>query len=274
LLTLSLLTLSLLTLSLLSLALLSSALLTLALLSLSLLPLSFLTLALLTLSLRSFFTMPLSGLLAGLFSRLILLSALSAGLLSLLTSLAWLCCPGGWLIAGLGLALLARLALFSGLAGLGWLALAPRSLALGVRVGPGLGVGRVVPSGELAVDLIRQVFEFGLGSLEGGGLVAQDAPGGLLDAFSELADPLASLAGGPGGFLVDADLGQLLGLLQGVGDGLLVGLVDGLEKLLGQERLGLLGLLDGLAHPLQEGVELLLLAFEPLLDLLAIVGVA
>ena len=62
--------------------------------------------------------------------------------------------------------------------------------------------------------------------------------------------------------------------LERVGDLLLVGLADGVEEVLGQQRLGLLGLLHRLAHPLEELVELLLLLLEPLADLLALVGVA
>ena len=55
---------------------------------------------------------------------------------------------------------------------------------------------------------------------------------------------------------------------------MLVRLADGVEEVLGQERLGFLGVLDRVAHPVEELVELLPLLFELLAGLLALLGVA
>ena len=38
--------------------------------------------------------------------------------------------------------------------------------------------------GNLAIELVAEVFELVLGSLQGGGFVAQYAPGGTLDALA------------------------------------------------------------------------------------------
>ena len=135
----------------------------------------------------------------------------------------------------------------------------------------GVFAGRL---GDLAVDLVGEVFHLALRPPQRGGLVPEDAPGGPLDALAELLDPLAGVAGGLGRLVDETGVGQLLGLLQGLGDRLLVRLADGVEEVLGQQRLGLLGLAHGASHPLDEVVQLLLLLFQLLLDLLAIGGVA
>ena len=109
-----------------------------------------------------------------------------------------------------------------------------------------------------------EVFHLALGQPQGGGLVAEDAPGGPLDALAQLLDPLAGAAGRLGRLLGEAGVGQLLGLLERLGDLLLVGLADGVEQVLGQQRLGLLGLVHGPSHPLEELVQLLPLLFERL----------
>ena len=127
----------------------------------------------------------------------------------------------------------------------------------GIRIGP-------VGLRELAVDLVREVFDLSLGATQGGGLVAQDAPGRPFDPFAQLLDPLAGVSRGLGRFGGDPGSGQLLGLLERLGDRLLVGLADGVEEVLGQERLGLLGLSHRATHPLDEVFELLPLLLEAL----------
>jgi hypothetical protein len=241
LLSLSLLTLSLLTLSLLALALLSWLPLTLSLLTLSLLALALLSWLPLTLSLLSWLTF-LSLPRFPWFARLTGLSSPSLGWLTGLS--------GAWLTFGRGLA--------------------SRDLS-GFR--SGLLAGRR-GAGELAVDLVGEVVEFPLGSLERGGLVAEDPAGSSFDPFAELAEPFAGGSRGTRGLVRHADLGELLGLLEGVGDRACVGFLDGVEQLPGQQRLGLLGLLDGLLHPVEEAVELGLLVREPLLDFLTAAVVA
>lgn len=60
---------------------------------------------------------------------------------------------------------------------------------------------RAVGAGEAAVGLGGEVFEFGLGPLERGGLIAEDAPGGFFDPFAEAVEGFAGQAGGAGGFI-------------------------------------------------------------------------
>ena len=124
--------------------------------------------------------------------------------------------------------------------------------------------------GDLAVDLVCQLFHLALGKPQCGGLVPENALGGTLHSLAKLADPLAGEARRFRRLLGDASLGKLPGLLDRVGDLLLVGLADGVEQVLGQEGFGFLGIADGPAHLIDELVQLLLLLFQRLLDLLAI----
>ena len=77
-----------------------------------------------------------------------------------------------------------------------------------------------------------------------------------------------------GGLFCYAQAGQLLGGLERVGDLLFVGLADRIVKVLGQKRLGFLGVLHGGSHLVEKLVEGLLLLFEPLGHLFAVTGVA
>ena len=113
--------------------------------------------------------------------------------------------------------------------------------------------------GDFAIDLIGEVVELGLCPLERGGLVAQDALRRAFDALAQLLDSLAGVAGGLGCIVGDSEVDELLGGFEGVGDLVLVGGPHGVEELLGQKRLGLFGVLDGLPHLLEEVVEPLFL---------------
>jgi hypothetical protein len=103
----------------------------------------------------------------------------------------------------------------------------------------------------LALEFLGERVELIAGAAEGFGLVAQHALGGALDALAELGDPLAGLGLGPAGFLDEALLEQLFAGVEGLVGLLLAGLADRVVELLGQQRFGGLGLLDGLPHVLQ-----------------------
>ncbi len=202
LLTLTLLALTLLTLTLLTLlalTLLPLTLLALTLLTLTLLALTLLALTLLTLTLLTLLTLLALALLSLLtLAGLSLLALLTLTLLPLtwlaLIWLAWLSLAG--LLTLLSLTLLTLLTRFALLTSWSVLRLSGLALArlltflsrLRVRIGLALASGafavgvRGLVQGDFAVELICEVFEFGLGSLERGGLVA------------DLTDPLASLS--------------------------------------------------------------------------------
>src|SRR5262249_11341697 len=129
-------------------------------------------------------------------------------------------------------------------------------------------------AGDLAVDLVDQVVQLAPGPAQGGGLVAEDALGRALDALAQLAEALAGVPGRLGRFLGDPRVDELPGLFQGLGDRLFGRLAGRVEEPPGQERLGLLGLLDRLAHPVEDLVELSPLLFQALADLPAVPGVA
>ena len=128
--------------------------------------------------------------------------------------------------------------------------------------------------GDFLIDLIGEIFELALGPPEGRRFVAQDAPGRPFDALSHLLDPLAGVPRRLGGVFAHAQLGQLLGGFERIGDLLFVRLSDRIVEILGQERLGFLGILHGVSHLVEKLVEVLLLLFESLGDLLAFAGVA
>jgi hypothetical protein len=193
------------------LALLTLTLLALTLLTLTLLALTLLALTLLTLTLLTLLTLLALALLSLLtLAGLSLLALLTLTLLPLtwlaLIWLAWLSLAG--LLTLLSLTLLTLLTRFALLTSWSVLRLSGLALArlltflsrLRVRIGLALASGafavgvRGLVQGDFAVELICEVFEFGLGSLERGGLVAEDAPGGLVDPFADLTDPLASLS--------------------------------------------------------------------------------
>ena len=122
--------------------------------------------------------------------------------------------------------------------------------------------------GDFLIDLVGEIFELALCSPQGRCFVAQHAPG---RPFDPLAHLLYSLAGVPrclGGLFCYAQPGQLLGGLERIGDLMFVRLADRIIEILGQKRLGFLGVLDGIAHLVEKLVEGLLLLFEPLGHLL------
>ncbi len=128
--------------------------------------------------------------------------------------------------------------------------------------------------GDLAVDLVCQVFHLVLCQAQRGDLVAQNALGGTFHPLTELLDSLAGKAGCPRRLVGEAGVGQLPGLVNGLGNPLLIGLADGIKQILGQQGFGFLGLAHGVPHVLDEPVQLLALLFQRLLDLLAVGGVA
>ena len=90
----------------------------------------------------------------------------------------------------------------------------------------------------------------------------------------QLLDALAGVPGCLGGIVGDSQVDQLLGDLERIGDLLLGRLPDRVVQLLGQERLGFLGVLDGAAHLLEQLIEAFFLLFEALADLLSLAGIA
>ncbi len=130
------------------------------------------------------------------------------------------------------------------------------------------------PTCDLAVHLVGEFIELVLGAAEGFGPVSEDGLGRTLDALSQLLDARSGVMGGAGGLLGDPGVNQLLGRLEGLGDLLLVRLPDGVKEVLGEERLGVLGFLGRVPHPIEELVELLGLLLGPLAGLLAVFGLA
>ena len=129
-------------------------------------------------------------------------------------------------------------------------------------------------SSHLAIDLLREVVQLGFRELQGGGLVAQNAPGRMLDALPQLLDTLTGVAGCLGGIVGYSQLHQLLGDLEGIGDLLVGRFADRVVEVLGQEGLGFFGLLDRGAHLVQELIELFGLLLELLAGLLAFAAAA
>ena len=74
--------------------------------------------------------------------------------------------------------------------------------------------------------------------------------------------------------LGDSHIDQLLGGLEGVGDSILAGFPDGVVQPFGEQRLGFLGFLGRVAHPVEDLVEPLSLLLDTLPDLLALIGVS
>ena len=109
--------------------------------------------------------------------------------------------------------------------------------------------------GDLVINLIGEIFELALCAAQGRRFVAQDAPGRAFDTLAHLLDPLAGVAGRLGGIFGDAQVGQLLGGLERIGDLLFVRLSDRVVEILGQERLGFLGVLHRVSHLLEKLVE-------------------
>ena len=90
-----------------------------------------------------------------------------------------------------------------------------------------------------------------------------------------MLDSLAGVARCLGGIVGDSQLGQLLGGLERVGDLLFVGLSDRVVEVLGQERLGFLGILHRVLHLFEQLVEALLLFVRvPAVTFLPFAGVA
>ncbi len=140
----------------------------------------------------------------------------------------------------------------------------------------GFAFSRIVPGrlGDFAIDLIAQIVHLALCPAQGGRLVAEDAFGGSLDALFQFVDALAGALGGFGGVVGDAGVEQAPGDLERIGYFLIIGLPRRVEQTLRQQRLCLLGLLNGLAHPLEKLVELGLLLLEAGSQALALLGVA
>ena len=198
-----------------------------------------------------------------------------AALLALLGPVCrcWPCCCGLVAVARLVAPALVRLTV------VGCRRRAPAlALIAGVRIVLAVAAVRVGLAagglGDLAIDLVGEVLELALGPLE----AAVSSPRTLSAARSTPSrncsmpwpawrDALAASSATPRSTSCWAAL-SASGIL------LLVRLADGVEELLGQERLGLLGVLDGAAHPVEELVEPLLCCFEALADLLALAGVA
>jgi hypothetical protein len=128
--------------------------------------------------------------------------------------------------------------------------------------------------GDLAVNLICEIFELALCSLQRSRFVAKNALGRPFDALAQLFNSLASELRRLGGILGHTKVDQLPGDFQGVGDLLFGRLSDRVVQALGQERLGFLGVLDGAAHLIHDLVETLLLLIESLVDLFAFGRVA
>ncbi len=97
--------------------------------------------------------------------------------------------------------------------------------------------------GDFLIDLIGEIFELALGATEGRRFVAQHALGRPFDALAHLLDALAGVPRCLGGVFWHAQPSQLLGGLERIGDLLFVGLADRVVEILGQERLGFLGVL-------------------------------
>ena len=117
--------------------------------------------------------------------------------------------------------------------------------------------------GDFSIDLIGEIFELALRTPQGGRFVAQHAPGGAFDSLAHLADPLAGMPRRLGRIVGDSQVRQLLGRLECIRDLVLGRLSDRVVQILGQKRLGLLGVLHGVAHLIEELVEILLLLAQP-----------
>jgi len=118
--------------------------------------------------------------------------------------------------------------------------------------------------------------EFVAGAAEGFGLVAEDALGGLFDAFAEFGDAAIGFGFGLAGVVEEAFVEELFAGVEGLVGLLLMRLADGVVELLGEEGFGGLGLLDGLLHVVEEFLEVLALLSQVARDLLTLVclGVA
>ena len=132
-------------------------------------------------------------------------------------------------------------------------------------LGGGLGGGLT----HLAFKLRGQRVEFIAGLAEGVGFIAQNAGGGLFDAFAQAGDGLGGLSVGLTGFLQEALLDELARGIQRPFRLLLLGLAIGVIKLAREQRLGRVGPFDGLLHVVQQVLQLLTLLLEILRHLLA-----
>ena len=122
---------------------------------------------------------------------------------------------------------------------------------------------------EFLVDLVGQLPQLVAGPPEGFGFVAEDRFGGPLDPFPKLVDPATGDL-----FLLPCVVRQSpahrpLGGLQGPVEVLVLRVAGGVVEAFGEERLGLLGILKRLPHPLGEIDQPLSLLGQILLDPLA-----
>jgi hypothetical protein len=128
--------------------------------------------------------------------------------------------------------------------------------------------------GDLLAQLPGKLLDLVAGALERGGLVAEDAPRGAFHSLAKLVEPRARALRRFERLLGDPRLGHPAGFFQVVRDRLLLGLADRVVQVLGEQRLGFLGLADGLLHPFEQVLKRGLLVFEVFLDLRTVVGVA
>jgi hypothetical protein len=122
---------------------------------------------------------------------------------------------------------------------------------------------------DLALDLLGQTIQFISRAAQRFGFIPQHARRRLLDTLMELRDAFGRFALGLSGLIGETSLDELLAGVQRLVGLLLTGLADGVVKLLGQQRLGLLGVVDRLVHLVHQMLELLFLLTKILGDLVA-----
>jgi hypothetical protein len=127
---------------------------------------------------------------------------------------------------------------------------------------------------HLFVELIGQRREHIVGPLQGLLLVAQDALGRLLHAFSEPVDALVGLLLGRAGLVDETSVDQGSSDVQGVFHPFLPRLAERVVEPLGHQRLGLFGLFDRPPHVFQELPQVLGLLLEALADLFLLCRIA
>ena len=201
----------------------------------------------------------------------VLLPLLLLTLLSLLALLRLLSLLPLLLLSLLPLLLLTFLSLLTLLAWLRLLALLSLSLYLLIRLSllplPALlsYLGLSLPfrpagcAGNLAVNLFGEGIEFALSAAKGGCLIAENAFGRALNTLAQLLDPLAGSLRCLHGLLGDSRFLELFGHFESVRNLLLGSLASRIVKVLGEERLRLLGLLHSVLHLVEDLVEVLAL---------------
>ena len=153
--------------------------------------------------------------------------------------------------------------------------LLPASLLFSGLLAFGAGLAAVTGiAGDFSIDLVGQLPQLVASPAQGFGFVTQNRFGGPLDSFAKLADAAA------GDFLLlprvvrQSTAHRPLGGLQGPVEVLVLRVAGGVVEAFGEERLGLLGILKRLPHPLGEIDQPLSLLGQILLDPLAAAVVA